>query len=93
MSRVRRVLICLPEQLLSEADGLASAVQLSRSALIREAVRHYIIERKRLILKDQMKKGYIEMAELNLDIAGEHFSLEAEANRSFEPAAGVKHAN
>lgn len=91
MSRIRRIIICVPESLLSEADGMASAERLNRSGFIRQAIKQYIAEGKRRILREQMKVGYIEMAKINLDIAGEHFNLEAEAAELYELAAsGVK---
>ena len=51
----------------------------NRSEFIREAMKFYIMERRRRILQEQMKKGYQEMANINLSIARECFSAENEA--------------
>ncbi len=91
MSQVKRIMISLPDTLLAEVDGLAAAEQLNRSEFIREAMKLYIAERKRLLLREQMKKGYLEMAKINLALAVEHHRLEVEAARIYEqPVAEVK---
>ena len=84
MSQVKRVMISLPDALLEEVDGIAAAEQLNRSEFIREAMKLYIAERKRLKLREEMKRGYIEMAKINLALALEHHRLESEATRIFE---------
>ncbi|MDD4236974.1 MAG: ribbon-helix-helix protein, CopG family [Desulfotomaculaceae bacterium] len=91
MSQVKRVMISLPEPLLEEVDGIAAAEQLNRSEFIREAMKLYISERKRRLLREQMKRGYLEMAKINLSLALEHYRLEAEVSRIYElPFPGVK---
>ena len=72
-------------------DGIAAAEQLNRSEFIREAMKLYIAERKRRLLREQMKRGYLEMARINLALAVEHYRLEAEAARIIEmPVPEVK---
>jgi CopG family transcriptional regulator/antitoxin EndoAI len=66
VSQVKRVMISLPDTLLAEVDGIAAAEQLNRSEFIREAMKLYIAERKRRLLREQMKRGYLEMARINL---------------------------
>jgi len=91
VSQVRRVMISLPDTLLAEVDGIAAAEQLNRSEFIREAMKLYIAERKRRLLREQMKRGYLEMARINLALAVEHYRLEAEAARIIEmPVPEVK---
>ncbi|BAF58918.1 hypothetical protein PTH_0737 [Pelotomaculum thermopropionicum SI] len=91
MSQVKRIMISLPDSLLAEADGIAAAEQLNRSEFIREAMKLYIAERKKRLLREQMKKGYVEMAKINLALAVEHHRLEAEAVRICEkPVPEVK---
>lgn len=91
MSQVKRIMISLPDSLLAEVDGIAAAEQLNRSEFIREAMKLYIAERKRRLLREQMKKGYLEMAKINLDLAVEHHRLEAEAMHIYEqPVSEVK---
>lgn len=90
MSRVKRIMISLPGNLLEEVDGIAAAERLNRSEFIREAMKLYIQERKRHLLREQMKKGYKEMAQINLALAVEHHRLESEVAAEFEPLAEVK---
>jgi len=53
------------------------------SEFIREAMKLYIQERKRRTIREQMKKGYIEMAKINLALAGENFALEHEVSKLY----------
>lgn len=90
MSRVKRIMISLPGSLLEEVDDLAAAEKLNRSEFIREAMKMYIQERKRHLLREQMKKGYMEMAKINLALAMEQERLESEALPAYDSVAEVK---
>ncbi len=90
MSQVKRIMISLPDSLLAEVDGIVAAEQLNRSEFIREAMKLYIAERKRRLLRDQMKAGYIEMARINLSLAMEQYALETEVTTAFEPMLEAK---
>lgn len=80
MADVKKVLITLPESLLSEVDYLASMDNKNRSEFIREAMQHYLKERKRLELRAQMIQGYSEMAGLSTAISEEWLEAENEVN-------------
>ncbi len=69
MSRQRKILISLPDSLLTEVDDFASSQNINRSEFIRDAMRLYIKERKKSEINARLKRGYEEMAEINLDIA------------------------
>ncbi|MDQ0287403.1 CopG family transcriptional regulator/antitoxin EndoAI [Desulfofundulus luciae] len=86
MAQVKRIMISLPDNLLAEVDGIVAAERLNRSELIREAMRFYIAERKRRQLREQMKKGYQEMAKINRELAAEHYRLDAKTVRQYEKA-------
>lgn len=73
---IKRIMISLPDSLLAEVDDIVEAERVNRSEFIREAMRLYIAERKRRILREQMKKGYLEMAKLNLALAIEYQRME-----------------
>lgn len=90
MAQVKRIMISLPDSLLAEVDCIVAAEQLNRSELIREAMKLYIAERKRRLLREQMKKGYLEMAKINLALALEQYRLESEVATSYEPLAEAK---
>lgn len=67
MARQKKILISIPDSLLSEADSMAYSENINRSEFIREAMRLYIREKKRRSIAEMLKKGYEEMAELNLE--------------------------
>lgn len=90
MTQVKRIMISLPDSLLAEVDGIVAAEQLNRSEFIREAMKLYIAERKRRMLREQMKAGYVEMARINLSLAVEQYDLESEVISSFELVAEAK---
>jgi len=69
MSRQRKILISVPDSLLTEVDDFANSQNINRSEFIRDAMRLYIKERKKNELSARLKKGYEEMAEINLEIA------------------------
>ncbi len=84
MASVKRIMISLPENLLKEVDGLASSEQCNRSEFIREAMKTYISEKKKRSLREQMKKGYQEMAQINLSLALENYEVENEVQGYYE---------
>jgi len=91
VSQVKRVMISLPEYLLTEIDCIAATENRNRSEFVREAMKLYIAERKRSLLREEMKKGYLEMARINLALAIEQYRLESEVSMVFdESVAGGK---
>jgi CopG family transcriptional regulator/antitoxin EndoAI len=75
----RRIIITVSESLLSEVDHITLEESKNRSQIVREAIKFYLGERKRLMAIEQMKKGYLEMAEINLNIACKNSGVEEEA--------------
>lgn len=65
----RTISVTLPDLLVEEVDTLAAADNRSRSEVIRLALRQYVSEKRRIELKEQMKRGYLEMGDINLEIA------------------------
>jgi CopG family transcriptional regulator/antitoxin EndoAI len=84
MAEVKRIMISLPDNLLQEVDGIVASEKLNRSEFIREAMKLYISEKRKRTIREQMKKGYMEMAKINLALAGENFALEHEVSRLYE---------
>lgn len=76
-AQIKRIMISLPDSLLAEVDNIVEEERVNRSEFIREAMRLYISERNRRILREQMKKGYLEMAKLNLALAIEYQHIES----------------
>jgi CopG family transcriptional regulator/antitoxin EndoAI len=75
----KRIIISLPDHLLQEVDGIVEKENSNRSEFIRQAMKLYLMERKKRVLRDSMQRGYMEMAKINLHIALEAFQAEEDA--------------
>jgi len=75
----KRIIITVPKSLLYEMDCVTTVECKNRSEIVREAIKFYLGERKKILMKEQMKKGYLEMAEINLNLACENTGLDDEA--------------
>lgn len=84
LARQKKILISVPDALLQEVDTIASSQNVNRSQFIRDAMRLYIREKKRVELADRMKKGYEEMAEINLELAEFCVSADEQLQRGYE---------
>lgn len=84
MPASKRIIITVSENLLSEVDAFTVMESKNRSEIVREAIRFYLGERKKELMIEQMKKGYLEMAAINLQIAAEHTDLEEEVQNKCE---------
>jgi CopG family transcriptional regulator / antitoxin EndoAI len=78
LAELKRIMISIPNNLLQEVDGIIAMDKLSRSQFVREAMRLYIEERRRKAVRDMMKKGYQEMAIINLALAEEGLFADAD---------------
>ncbi len=79
MSASKRIIITVSQNLLAEVDDIMVTECKNRSEIVREAIRFYLKERKKNLMIEKMKKGYMEMAEINLRIASENIGIEEEA--------------
>lgn len=84
MSRLKKILISLPDTLLDEVDNLATEQNINRSEFVREAMKLYIKEKKKMELTTLMKKGYEEMADINLAISEYCLSADNSQQQSYE---------
>jgi len=71
LAQKKRIVVCVPNKLLKEVDQVVREGNGNRSQFIREAVQMYILHRKRVALREQLKKGYQTMAAINLLLAEE----------------------
>ena len=76
---LKRIMISIPDGLLQEVDGIVATEKLSRSHFVREAMRLYIEDRNRKALQDMMRRGYEEMANINLTLAEEWLTADGES--------------
>lgn len=88
MAETKKILISLPENLLNEVDVLASVDNKNRSELVREAMKYYLKERRKIELRERLKKGYQEMAEINLEIARQNLEVDNELINGYEKCLG-----
>ena len=84
MSRQKKILISVPDSLLTEVDEFATSQNINRSEFIRDAMRLYIKERKKAELVSKLRRGYEEMSEINLDIAKFCVSADEQQQLSYE---------
>jgi CopG family transcriptional regulator/antitoxin EndoAI len=78
------ILVKLPQHLLTELDGFVKLENVNRSEFIYQATKMYLRERKKRQLRESMRRGYMEMAMINLSIASEAFQAEFEAEHTVE---------
>ncbi len=76
MPASKRIIVTISDNLLSEVDHVMVVEQRNRSEIVREAIVFYLKSRKKEMMIEHMKRGYLEMAPINLNIACEISSLE-----------------
>ncbi|WP_128895723.1 CopG family ribbon-helix-helix protein [Longirhabdus pacifica] len=80
----KRIMISLPEYLLQEVDGIVQKENSNRSEFIRQAMKVYLKEKKKRVLRETMQRGYLEMAKINLNMASEAFHAEEDADGTLD---------
>lgn len=84
MAETRRIVVFLPENIIEEVDDIISTEKKDRSDFIKEAVYSVLMERRKAGIREQMRQGYVEMAQINLTIAKDLCYAEEEATISYE---------
>ncbi|MBO8157347.1 MAG: antitoxin [Bacillaceae bacterium] len=80
----QEIVIKLPQRILEEIDGLVKYEKVDRSDLICQATEKYLRDKKKSHIRESMRRGYLEMANINLNIACEAFQAEEEAETTLE---------
>ena len=83
-STTSEILIRLPKQMLKELDGFVEQENMNRNEFIYRATRMYLRDRKNRLLQESMRRGYMEMAKINLAISCEACQAEYEAADTVE---------
>lgn len=83
-SATQEILVSLPQSLLLEIDGFVKSEKVDRDELIYQATKKFLSERKKMHVIESMRRGYMEMAKINLSIASEAFHAEYEAEHTVE---------
>ncbi|NLW21721.1 MAG: CopG family transcriptional regulator [Tissierellia bacterium] len=69
MAKTKRIMVSLPNSLLEEVDFIVSMEKKNRNEFVKEAMKLYIREKRRLEVSEKLKDGYIAMSKINLDLA------------------------
>ena len=80
----KRITITLPEDILSDINDLCAKYSMTQSTLIESMIKVYLSERRRIEIRDDLKRGYLEMAEINLSIAEDFFSSDQATQDAYE---------
>ena len=84
MAQIKKILVSLPDTLLEEVDDVVNRGDMNRSEFVREAMKFYLKERKRRDIHERMKQGYLEMGNLNLQIAEDCLRADNEQQCTYE---------
>lgn len=69
----------LTQEMVQELDVVVEREKMGRSEVIMEATQQFLQEKRARELRDEMERGYAEMATINFAIACECTHVEAEA--------------
>lgn len=88
MAESRKILISLPESLLKEVDSIVNIEKTNRSEFVRKTIQLYIRERRKIEVRDKLKKGYQEMAEINIKLSEIWFNVDNDLQLKYEKRLG-----
>ena len=88
MAESRKILISLPESLLKEVDSIVNIEKTNRSEFVRKTIQLYIRERRKIEVRDRLKKGYQEMAEINIKLSEIWFNVDNDLQLRYEKRLG-----
>lgn len=69
MAETKRIMVSLPNSLVEEVDFIVAMEKKNRSEFIKEAMKLYIREKRKVEVYEQLKDGYVEMSKINLTLA------------------------
>jgi len=84
LAQLKKILISLPDNLLKEVDSIVAMEKINRSEFVREAMKLYIREKRRIEMRDKLKKGYQQMAEINIKLAEICFEADNDQQQKYE---------
>jgi CopG family transcriptional regulator/antitoxin EndoAI len=83
-SQSKKILISLPDTLLCEIDDYIVNEQINRSEFVRRAMKGFLREQQLNGIREQLKKGYLEMGGINLSLAEMCFETDNETQQMYE---------
>lgn len=84
VSSKKKIVVTLPNSLLTEVDKIVKVENKNRSEFIREAMKLYIREKRKMEVREFMIKGYREMGAINLALAEMGLSIDVSSLDSYE---------
>jgi len=84
LAQLKKILISLPDNLLKEVDSIVAMEKINRSEFVREAMKLYIREKRRIEMRDKLQKGYQQMAEINIKLAEICFEADNDQQQKYE---------
>ncbi|MBU5438510.1 CopG family transcriptional regulator [Tissierella sp. MSJ-40] len=69
MAETKRIMVSLPNSLLEEVDFIVSMEKKNRSDFVKEAMKLYIREKRKVEICERLRVGYKEMSQINLTLA------------------------
>ncbi|NLY77569.1 MAG: ribbon-helix-helix protein, CopG family [Tissierellia bacterium] len=69
MAETKEIMISLPDSLLKEVDFIVSMEKKNRSEFVKEAMKFYLREKRRMEVSERLKDGYLEMSKINAALA------------------------
>lgn len=69
MAETRKIMVSLPNNLVEEVDFIVSMEEKNRNEFVKEAMKLYIREKRKLEVSERLKDGYLEMSKINLSFA------------------------
>lgn len=69
MAETKKIMVSLPDSLLKEVDFIVAMEKKNRSEFVKEAMKFYLREKRKLEVSQKLKDGYLEMSNINLALA------------------------
>jgi len=80
----KRILISLSDSLLGEVDSFSKSLGISRSELVRKAMKEYMSRRRAQEINKKLAEGYSQMAKINQEWAEMCFDADNETQQNYE---------
>jgi CopG family transcriptional regulator/antitoxin EndoAI len=84
LAQQKKILISLPDSLLQEVDEIVTMEKRNRSEFIRESMRLYLRERRKIKIREELKAGYQMMGGLNRELAEKGLAVDGQALALYE---------
>jgi CopG family transcriptional regulator/antitoxin EndoAI len=69
MAETKKIMVSLPNNLVEEVDFIVSMEKKNRNEFVKEAMKLYIREKRKVEVSERLKDGYLEMSKINLSFA------------------------